>query len=373
MKKRLGIIPFLKNNYPLIMYPPPDVKINSVIAPQGAGIEGNDISILRNRENTGINGLSNIEEGYNNCDVILITDVGLLKNCENEFKYLSVNKVRDYAKNALDNAITHNKDIICFSSLDKSDQKKYLDLCKSKGIKFEYYEQKAIESDTPQKLKQINIPIVLIAETIYDNDGYEIFLKLIQSFNLDNKKVLAISEDKYNVLYKQYSVTFWNNTDPELNVIGINNYVARLADEIKPDVILIKLPKPMTKFDDEITFDFGMTAFLLSQALKVDYMIYCSLYSLVDPQLMSSLNENFISKYGYPISAIHVANQITDTQEDLKEIMQTSFIDHKNNMKAIRESTNMPFYNLNNTEDYNEFYKKLKDELFDFSYGVIAL
>ena len=374
MKRKLSIIPFTKVNYPLITCEPTDFEISAVIAPHGVGIEGNDISVLRNREQIGLYGSSNLSKGYDSCDVVLIPDVGHLSNRGDDSKLVNrTTIIRDYTINALEEAIEHRKDILCFSSMDIEDQKKYLHSCESKGIKFQYYDRTRIDTIMSNKLREISVPVVFVGETSHDCDGYEIFLKLIQSFNADKKKVLALSEDKYNALYKQYSVTFWNHNDPMQNVINIKNYVARLADETKPDVILIKLPEPMTKFDDDITYDFGMTAFLLSQALPVSYMIYCSLYSLLNPQLMSNLSESFMAKYGYPISAVHISNQITDFREDDKDTMQTAFIDFKSNMKDIRNETDIPFYNLNNTDDYNKFYETLYDELFEIPYGVIAL
>lgn len=374
MKKLLGIVPFRKANYPLITCAPPDYEIRALIAPHGVGIDGKDLCILRNREQTGFYGISNLSKGYNSCDAVMISDVGNLSKSGDDFgSVYHATTIRDYTINALDEAIKYKKDILCFASMDHDDQEKYLHICKSEGLQFQYYDRIPIDTGMPTKFRQIRVPVVFVGETSHDCDGYEVFLKLLQSLNADNKEVLALSEDKYNALYNQHSVTFWSFNDPMQNVLNINNYVAELADKTKPDIILIKLPEPMTKFDNDITFDFGMTAFLLSQALHVDYMIYCSLYSLLNPQLMSNLSDNFAAKFGYPISAIHVSNQIADFSEDNKDTMQTSFIDQTGNIEEIRNETGVPFYNLSNSEDYNQFYKTLYDELFEIPYGVIAL
>lgn len=46
--KKICIVPFTKNEYSLIEFLPPEYVITSLITPMGIGIEGQDISVMRN-------------------------------------------------------------------------------------------------------------------------------------------------------------------------------------------------------------------------------------------------------------------------------------------------------------------------------------
>lgn len=372
MKRKLAVAPFTKETYPLIACPPPEFEICAAIAPHGIGIDGSDLSVLRNREPIGFRGTADLEGGIAACDAVLIPDLGDLSRGDAGPVQCATESLSAFALRALDEAVRQKKDVLCLSTLDREGRERCARACERNGRAFSYGER-AVAAGKQAKYRHLSAPVIFVGETGPDCDGYEVFLQLLRSLRADNKRVLALSEDKANVLYGQRAVSFWTIDDPLSSAFNLNAYVAELAEQTRPDVVLVRLPLPMMKFDDEITFDFGLSAFMISQALPADFLLYCSYYSLRDPQLMAGLSENFFAKFGFPISAIHLSNQMTDFSVDNKESMQTAFIPDPDDAAALRRESQLPYYNLHDGEEYSAFYRALCEELFNLSYGVIAL
>ena len=371
-KKKICIIPFIKEQIPLITNSSEHYEITAIIAP-GKDIIGKDISVLVNREKIDIITSTNLEEAVKGCDIVLISDITTKKIRMIDGKI--DNPLNDFVNRGLEVALQMKKDIMCFTELDDKMQRKCMDISFKNGTKFKYFKYQNIKNKNISVSNDINVPVIFIGEMLQNCDGYEIFLKLLQRFKKDKLKPIGISEDKYNSLYDQYSIKFWNDFDPGENVRNIKYYVEDIVKKTYPDVVIVKLPKPMTAYDDDATYDFGMTAYLVSQALHVDYFLYCSLYSFLSLDFMSRIDENFKSRFGYSISAFHCCNQIVDNSAELKYEAKTAFIPINQvtkDTKYIRDQTGQQIFNLLEEESFNQFYNSLKSELFDLPYGVIA-
>lgn len=82
--KKICIVPFTKNEYSLIEFLPPEYVITSLITPMGIGIEGQDISVMRNSSDIGYQFTNSITNGINNADTIIVANIEITeKSCTN--------------------------------------------------------------------------------------------------------------------------------------------------------------------------------------------------------------------------------------------------------------------------------------------------
>lgn len=365
MDKKICIAPFTKKEYPLIENLSKNYSNLTIISPRGIGIEGEDISILKNTYKTGYKFSNSILEGIVNSDVILITEI------KKEDKALYA-----YAIQVLEVSIEEGKEVICFLELDDIEYSIYKHQCEEKGIK-SYFFHSSNDKDVnyeEEDFKIFNIPVIYVSEMIPDCDGYDFFLKLMNRLENDGKNVLAISQDTYNILFNQVHMTFWAETVSRKMVYWLNHTVYNLVCEKRPDIILIRLPEPMMKYDNVNTYDFGLTAFLLAQAIPGDGCICCSYAGTPPIDFWGNINESFIAKFGYPIMGVHLCNQIIDGTED-KWITTIHISDSEieNEIKLLNQHNELMFYQLSSEDGFNEFYETLNSELFDIPYGVIEV
>ena len=73
--KKLCIVPFTIWEFPLLNYLKSVYSIYALISPKGIGLEGQDISILRNDYPTGYKFMNEVEDGIHNSEVIIIPKV----------------------------------------------------------------------------------------------------------------------------------------------------------------------------------------------------------------------------------------------------------------------------------------------------------
>ena len=364
-KERTCIIAFTKKEISLIKCPPDKYDIRFIIS-TGTELEGKDISFLKNYNEIGIVISADWKKGIRECETVIIADIEIRE--EEQLKTLLYNIIEE--------TLLEGKKFICFFKLEKARQRKFQAFASENKTSFtSIYKPVEMQEKTRFEKIEFKTPIIFIGEMTHECDGYEIALKLMQRLKRDNMKGTIVSENKYNALYEhQYFVQFYDKYISENSVDKIKILIKRIEEEENPDVIIIKLPKPMTAFDNSIVYDYGISAYVISQAIHADYCLYCGLSEVLSEDFIFNINEHFKHKFGYPISAFHISNQITDIAFEPQEQVDTIYIPvGKTEQEAynLREKQGKQVYQLLNEPDFELFYKTLKNELFDFSYGRI--
>lgn len=360
--KRLCIVPFTNQEYPLVQYLASDYDICALVSPKGIGSSGVDIGIFRNEGEKGYTLLNSIEEGIRCSDVVLISDV----SPERQSLYA-------FAIKALETAAAEKKEIISFLELNDEQADSYKKLLTENQKKCYFYQPDLFEEETENTtLYKLNVPVLYISETIPRCGGYDVFLKLINRFQRDGKKVLALSEDKYNELFSMHTVKFRDGTDLRAMVYRLNHIVYTLAQKVHPDIILIKLPEPMMKYDDENPFDFGLTAYMVSQAVPGDGCIYCTYTGTPYMGFWDPVNDSVLAKFGYPILAVQVSNQIIDSTS--QSGVPTLYVQpHKtlSEIHLLNQYNNLQFYYISDEEGFDDLHCQIVNEFLKLPYGVI--
>lgn len=368
--KKMCIIPFLNEIIPVIMCPPDDYKISNVVAMQPF-YWGETVSHITNRSHSGIIMTGDMNEGIQDSDLVVICDIGSKQRILNNKAY---NPYREFSHKAILAALKCKKDIVCFMPLNDQEYTVYMRLAEDAGVCFTCQSNTVLTEESLIKHEKLNIPVVCIGEMIPGCDGYEIFLKLLKRLKKDSFHVVGISEDIYNLLYRQITLSFFNRRDMESNIKALSKFVYEIQNESAPDLIVVKLPTPMTAYDDTITFDFGTMAYMLMQTFKPDYFIYCGLSGYWQSEFIENIESNFQYRFGSSISVFHFCNQLLDQTTEIKEKMSTIRIPDiqvAEEIEKVRQHVNYPVYNLLDAGDFERFYSDLKYQIFGLTFGVI--
>jgi peptide maturation system protein (TIGR04066 family) len=307
-KVKLCAIPFSILDIPIIInltkYNPKYI-VNSVVAPRGIGLDGKDIGFVENREELGYNVTSNMEDSITSCDSVLVLE---------KDRYTPL---YDYANNAIDEAIIQRKNIICLLKLKKRELNNYKERCKELNINFTYIVEDKLPlctyKDISEPLYKPHAPVIFIGELAENVQGYEVFCNLINVCRDKSIKVSAIGSERANGFLELHTIDFSDITgELDKQVYKINKYIKKLEEKEHPGVIIIKLPKPMIKYDDDVRYDFGLSSYLISQAIEGSYFIVCSPYGFFNNEFWNTMSNNFQSKFGYGINAIHMSNKMVD-------------------------------------------------------------
>ncbi len=358
-------IPVIKNLSDFI----PKYEIGSVVTPTGLGLEQKDIGTIENRNELGYKVTSNLEDSIKSCDIVLV----LSKD--------KSNSLFDYSIKAIEEAIKQRKDIICLLKLDKDKVKYYREICEKKNISFRYLSQDILphfsSEDTMDEIYHPYAPVIFIGELAKDLQGYEVFCNLVKVCKTQGLKVSAIGPEVANDLFGFHTIDF-SDTRGELSshIYRINRYVRTVEEQENPSVIIIKLPKPMIKFDEDVRYDFGLSAYIISQAIPASFFIACSPYGFFSNEFWNSMSNNFQAKFGYGIDAIHISNKIIDhtDQSDKNELSYVHTPIQQAQTVIQHVSTEFPFIlgSLTDSDTMKSVVEEIKRSLLNAPYGLIV-
>lgn len=359
--KKLCIAPFTSREISVAASLEDNYVIVSVASPQGIGIDGRDIGLLKNRENFGIYCESNLEEAIGKCDTVFISDCS--------------ERLRFYAIEAIEVAIKYQKDILCFLSLSEASQKDYINRCIIAGISFTslgVIDISMIEMIN-YKYKRPNLPVIYIGEIVENCDGNEIYFKVLNYFTRKNK-VLGLSNNKYSHMFGQVPVNFFSGVTPEESVMKLNYYINQYIDDFQTDVIIVKLPKPIMQFSDYIHYDFGISTHMIASAIPADYLLICTPLNVISSELLDVLNDGLKYKINVEITGVHVGNQMIDNSyEDVDGVYELAY-DRFINSLTCADKLKRNGYVAENFTVEDSLYKILdgiSSEIFMLPYGVI--
>lgn len=364
--RKLSIVPFTRRELPVLnmLEREKSFTVESLITPTGIGYEGQDISALVNSKDRGYRFTNELEVGLKESDVVLISNV------PESFKSL-----RDFAFSALEKASQMGKEILCFLNLNETEQDMLQEKCLEAGAVLKLC-GKQFDTDIKVfdsfRLFHFDVPVIYVCEEIPNCDGYDVFLQLAYSLTHSGKNVLAISENPYNELFGFSNLEFSVPADARNQIFRINWLIHELECKHHPDLILVYLPRPLMQFDNQNTFDFGATAFLATRALPGDGCIYCTHISATPGNFWKDFRESILTKFGFPIMAVHISNRLIDNTWDDNlatiRVPEQEADDVRMNFASV---DGLSFSNLLNTNDMYTLVELIETEFFNLPYGVI--
>ncbi len=376
--KNVAIYPFSAESIPVVNYLHklnPTYKISVLISPNGLGLIGKDASVADNREPMGITVQGNIINVLDQFDVLLITDGNETDDMhKNSYEYMML-------------AIENKKDIICALTLSDGKLETIQSKCNQFGVNFQYCIDRLETSLGFQKLQSQlrslytpSTPIIFVGGLIDNANNYEVLLSMATKLKNQGYKVSAVCEKRECKLYKFHTQPFFLKSKEYSEVEKItkyNQFINYIEQSENPDVILIQIPGGMMKYNNILTNDFGIYAYLISQALQPDYFICCTMYGSFPSEFSSKISDDFSCKFGFEINCIHMSNKMLDYQESLQRkklcFLQYSHNKVNNAVDACNYEDNIPVFNLLNESDNEKMYQSMVEELNEYqsAYSII--
>ena len=363
--KKISIAPFTIREYSLIEHLESRYSIHSLISPKGIGLENQDISILKNESKKGYRFTNSIESGIKGADIVIISEVS-----KKDFS------LYQFAIAALTYAVELGKEIYCFLDLNNADTQldDIVRDCEMSNAKCHFYSGSIHISEKllgNLELYKFNVPVLYVHEMVPNCDGYYVFLKLALQFRNAGKRVLAISEDKYNSLFGLTYANLDSRSYLSEQVFHLNRLVYNLYKASYPNIILIRLSNPILKYDDKNFFDCGLMAYAMAQAVPGDGSVYCSLSGSPGRDFWDGLSDSISAKFGYPILAVHISNCIMDPSSNDAGCVVHLPSDVDQVSIPMYQSRSCKFYRLKNQDEFEDAFRMINDEFFNLPYGVI--
>lgn len=290
------IYPYYDNLQPLVQNQSElkmDVEITHLVYPQAWKHKIN-LSI------TGVKTSCNFEETILAVEGVIIPDVTKLN-----FMYFDVLK-------KIDCALSQNKQVLCYTKLSQSDLVEFREY----GMNFVYlYEDTSHICLQNYHFQSLECIALGFGGLVRDLDDITVIIRAARQFQQKGYKVAIVSPNATCQIIGgyQFPIGIFNEcSDEEKKVLSLNKYFCSLYEDTGCDIILVQYPDSMMKYSDYCPEDYGVKAFILSQAISIDFFTLISPVEQMDSEAFQMLSTMFEYRFDFQIDACYIEHKQID-------------------------------------------------------------
>lgn len=257
---------------------------------------------LKNNHNTGnITFCDDLREAIVSVDGCIFLQSHLFETNYSEL----VNSIKlciENQKNVICCAKLKDNDIIYFES---NEHFNYLGKCSK------------ISAPSIKQYSECKCIAVGIGKAFSPQNTLNTLVSLFKEYEELGYKVSAITSD-YNcklIGFYEYPQYMFSTQCSELDkIIGLNSFIQEIENHDNPDIILFDIPYGLIENAYEINY-FGIYAYMLTRACKMDYFIFQTICGFVDNNSTLELFNTLKYKYDCEADAILIENLVIDIEE----------------------------------------------------------
>lgn len=309
---------------------------------------------------------SSLQEFEQTVDSLFVPEFDVSEQVEN----IIVNEIVNY--------IPKISKIMCFAKLTDNNLHRLKSECNESGkcVLYYAYENNKIDDNKPYLkndevyLEQIDIPIIAVAGMWENTDKFTTSMVLRDKFLKEGYKVTQIGSRKYCGLFGFHSFPdFMLNPEISENKkpLLFNRYIKNLAENEKPDVIIIGVPGSIQSFNEKHTNHFGILPYLVFQSVLVDFLVMCTFYESSSPEFLEEVFNLCKYRLSCEVDVYHMSNLFFDMDEILeKGLIFTNKLPLEMVERTIEEKyseSRLPVINIHQKDSADKLYNMILDKL----------
>jgi peptide maturation system protein (TIGR04066 family) len=219
-------------------------------------------------------------------------------------------------------------------------------------FQFENHELK-VRLSPKGSLSSIEAPIIFVGSLVESSDSFEVLCNLARHFRKHNYHPIVFTKHAIGQLFGFHTIRHifdQQNLTESQKIEEINQFVAALEHDYRPDVILVEAPDSVMRFNEIAPNGFGIQTYMLTQALRIDFFVCCAPYDLVVGPLLEALSKDFLIRLRSPIHAVHVSNIVIDTGEMIQahrlSYVHASIERVQNQIQKEASSSQIPLFDV---------------------------
>lgn len=246
-------------------------------------------------------------ENYTITGLVVLENSNALVNNESDIPVIVVTEV-DYEN--FDSIILVDSEIVRHPFIEES-------IRREKSVIY-IEQEKDFDISCLEEIKEdqyITVPIIFVAGVTPYTEKFQVQLALRKKLQENDYKVSLIGSKRYSRLFgfHSYPAFMDRNINNEQKIVSFQKYVKYICAKEHPDLILVGIPGGIMAVDKKHHFDFGVTAFMISQAIDADYVIMNLLYnkSYTEAQ-MEEIKQVCRFRFNFEIDSFHLSNTLLD-------------------------------------------------------------
>lgn len=308
MKLRAGIFPFSKEAFSLYWWLiDQNDRYSSIelIPPIGFGIEGQDISVIDNRMQIGVTLAKDFRCAIQRIDILFIPEI--------ELNLKAKLKIIDQLVHVTESSM---KEIVCLMNLNWEADSMLNSFCNELGIKLVSLGKNDCEEHESMDYHRLYRPraaVIYIGEMVKGLNADEVVLILSNALiNRGIRNVIIGTDSIYeyipNAIRAEYLASEYKVSEKE-RITLLNKDIKKLEKQNKPDIIIVRVPGIVLRFNEFMYSNLGITTYILSQMLQPDYFVLCCPFGEFNTAFYELLSQDFMNRYGMSIDFVHMSNR----------------------------------------------------------------
>lgn len=362
--EKIGIYPFNNDCNVFIQHSDlvsSEYKVCELASLKGWGFTGKKVQLY----SEDIQIKSSPQEFEQTVDLLFVPEFEVSQQVEN----IIVNEITNY--------IPKVSKIKCFAKLTDDNLLRLKSKCSELGAIL-YYAYEADKNDNYKQylkkdevhLEQIDVPIIAVAGMWENTDKFKTSLVIRDKLLKEGYKVSQIGSRKYCELFGFHSFPDFM-LNPEVSEIKkpllFNRYIKMIADNEKPDVIIIGVPGSIQAFNEKHTNRFGILPYLVFQSVLVDFLVMCTFYENTSSEFLDEVLNLCKYRLSCTVDMFHMSNLFFDMDETVeKGLVTTNKLPLEMVERTIKEKfseSKLPVINIYEKDSVDKLYKMILDKL----------
>jgi|SRR5690554_992231 len=356
--KQLPLISLSKVYFPNMNLIP--VTFNSYYNPRRK-----DVANLDNRNQLNVQYYPESDYNLNAKQLVLTSGTG---SSENIKETVAVVKKAIQNKTSIYSCLTAEEEqkLFEFANLSSIESEKFIS--SAKQIINEFFDHFTFEEFIGRELYRPTLPVVAVGSIMGFNNQSEITAQISLELK-DHRAAAIVNSNDYSILncFPMLDVIYANDYTVVEKVILLNQYIKYIVEVSNCNVLVIEIPGGLIRLNNSYLNDLGQYAYILSQAVDVDYFVCCSSCNHFNRDYYENIIKYVSDKFNFETTAIHISNCFLDFQS-ISSVQQERLVFKSldivyrqiNNLSDRTESSSCSrFYNLLDREQFSIFLESL--------------
>lgn len=225
------------------------------------------------------------------------------------------------------------------------------------------------ELDAISEEQKLEVPVIFVAGVTPYTEKFHVQLALRKRLLDNGYKVSQIGSKEYSGLFGFHSYPLFMSEpmDNTKRILLFRKYVKYIELKEQPDIIVIGIPGGIMGINKKHHFDFGMTAYMVSQAVEPDYVIMNMLYGQnYTKEQLEEINQCCKYKLNFEIDSFHLSNSFFDPASLKSEQLVFIKVGNKKYLNRIGK-----LYDFLNASDMDKAFEAMIAKLSSYNVNQI--
>lgn len=287
-----------------------DIIITAAVIPGRWCPENADASYVDENEYIGVPIKHSFEDALKNCNTVIWT----------EYDYCDDDCPKEVRQNII-KALLEHKNVICCTKLTDAEISEFTDIAFLGETVFDYIPVHAEKKILPNVSKdRIRVPIVAVMGVSNNCLKFETQLFLRRHFIDEGYKISQIgSRSGCEILgFHSFPDFMYENISEKEKTDVFLSYVTEIQNNENPDVIIIGIPGGIYPLSLDHTFNYGITAYEVCNAIQVDCTVLNVWCDSCSEKLLENMKNVLKYRYNSELDCVCLSN-ISVNKSDLMD------------------------------------------------------